>query len=549
VAFEFTEVAGARAESPRAIPLRSDADVLRIVAVLAGLAWAIAFPLVGVHYELQLYGDGSLFSYAVAAQDAWAFHWHNISGRVFVYLAAHLPAQMLAVATGDARSAIGLYGLLFFAAPLLGLIGTFIVDRSVGRTFFCFACGSTACVCPLVFGSPTEMWMAHAVFWPAVAANHYARPGISGFLLILALMLALVLSHEGALLLAAAIVLSLLPYGLRDAQLRRGCATFGAALLVWIAVKTIFPPDPYIAGVLMSLAAGFFDLSIFTGDFVLLLVASALGYGAAFHLLARLDSRTAPLLAFGATLAALGAYWLLFDGSLHTESRYYLRTAVVILTPALGLMAAACAPPVAVRLSNLMPSLARLFAALAEIAPWRAIAGLVAIVTLVHAVETWKFVNAWTGYKAAVRTLAAGAVSDAGLGDARFVSTARLPPEYARLAWASTAPYLSVLLTPDLAPRRLVVAPEADFFWISCETATANVDAHPALPRSARELVQTYSCLHRKPALRPTRGDINRHAAKRACSQIRPNAAHINKPIACVIATVSAMEPFLPRLC
>ena len=43
----------------------------------------------------------AMFSYAVAVQDVWAFHWHNISGRTSVYLLALLPAETLVAITGN----------------------------------------------------------------------------------------------------------------------------------------------------------------------------------------------------------------------------------------------------------------------------------------------------------------------------------------------------------------------------------------------------------------------------------------------------------------
>ena len=62
---------------------RSDVDVLRAFAIAAGISWSILFVVIGLRYELQMYADGSIFSYAIAVRDAWAFHWHNISGRLF----------------------------------------------------------------------------------------------------------------------------------------------------------------------------------------------------------------------------------------------------------------------------------------------------------------------------------------------------------------------------------------------------------------------------------------------------------------------------------
>jgi len=72
---------------------RSDVDVLRAFAVAVGVSWSILFVVIGLRYGLQMYADGSIFSYAVAAQEAWAFHWHNISGRLFSYVYATVPAE------------------------------------------------------------------------------------------------------------------------------------------------------------------------------------------------------------------------------------------------------------------------------------------------------------------------------------------------------------------------------------------------------------------------------------------------------------------------
>src|SRR4051812_6134309 len=132
---------------------------LRGFVVLAGVFASVLFIVVGLGYELQLYGDGSIFSYAIAARDAWAFHWHNISGRVTVYLFCHVPSELYVKLTDDLRGGIGLYGFLFFGSQLFGLFLTLAADRSQGRAIFIGACLSTALFCPLVFGYPTEMWV------------------------------------------------------------------------------------------------------------------------------------------------------------------------------------------------------------------------------------------------------------------------------------------------------------------------------------------------------------------------------------------------------
>jgi len=54
--------------------IRSDTDILRTLVIAAGICWSVIFVVIGLRYELQMYGDGAMFSYSVAVQDVWAFH-------------------------------------------------------------------------------------------------------------------------------------------------------------------------------------------------------------------------------------------------------------------------------------------------------------------------------------------------------------------------------------------------------------------------------------------------------------------------------------------
>ena len=103
--------------------IRSDSDVLRALVIAIGLGWSVAFVAIALPYELELYADGAMFSYAVAVQDVWAFHWHNISGRLSVFLLSLLPAEIYVGLSGNPGAGIVVYGLLFYLAPLAGLIG------------------------------------------------------------------------------------------------------------------------------------------------------------------------------------------------------------------------------------------------------------------------------------------------------------------------------------------------------------------------------------------------------------------------------------------
>ena len=480
---------------PWPAPARSDSDLLRVIVVAAGIGWAGLFVVIGLRYELQLYGDGAMFSYSVAVQDVWAFHWHNISGRAAVYFLCLAPAETYVALTGDPVGGIAVYGTLFFAMPLAGLYATYMADRSPDRAIFNFACASTALLNPLVFGFPTEMWLAHAWFWPVLALAHYAPRGVAGLALVFITLLVLVFTHEGAFVLAFVIVATLAVRGVHDAAFVRAIGALAAAMVIWVAVKIIFPPGPYFAGVYIRAALGFFDVSLLHDQLLMLLLATTIAYAIAWFALARLAPARAPILAAILVAAALALYWLSYDDALHASERYYMRTLLVIATPMFGIPAALFALNADSRLLLAAPLLTRVRKAL-RCLPARALAGLFVLLTIVHAVETVKFVNAWTHYKAAVRQLAIGTASDPALGDPRFVSSDRIGGGINRLAWFSTTHYLSIILA-QFAPSRLVVDPSSNYFWLSCATATANLDAERAIPQETRALIVTYACLHR----------------------------------------------------
>jgi hypothetical protein len=122
--------------------------------------------------------------------------------------------------------------------------------------------------------------------------------------------------------------------------------------------------------------------------------------------------------------------------------------------------------------------------------------GALLLVTLVHGVETKKFVAYWEKYKSSMAALAMSTASDPALGDKHFISSKRMGPDLNQLSWNSTTPYLSVIAASFL-PTRLVVDPTTNYFWLSCETATANYDSPRYVPSISRDLVRKYACLHR----------------------------------------------------
>ncbi len=472
-----------------------NARLLRSLVIGTGLCWAIAFVPIALWYQLELYGDGAMFSYAVAVQNVWALHWHNISGRSSVFLLSLLPAETMVGLTGRPWAGILTYGFLFYIAPLTGLILTLVADRSRGRIFFVYACGSTALLCPLIFGFPTEMWFAQAVFWPTLAVSHYAKRTIAGAALVFAAQLVLAFTHEGALVLLFVIVATLAPRGLRDRRFLRATVSLLMILTLAAVSKFVLPPDDYYAEVLLRAALHFFDLEIFKVEVVLLLLAALITFGVVFAAMKSISPKRACICSLAVVLVLLAVYWLKFDHSVLASSRYYLRTALVLLIPAFAAMAA---------LSAIMEGefafhpLVRLRGTLLSLGDRGVCASAAAflIVTSIHAVETGKFVTAWTSYRAAIAALATGEEADPSLGNPRFVSSARASPALAPLAWFSTIPYLSVVLA-NFSPNRLVIDPAGNYFWLSCATATQNRDADRAVPVEARDLVRIYSCLHR----------------------------------------------------
>ena len=53
--------------------LRLDDLAFRYLVIGVGLTRSHAFAVIPLFYQLELYGGGAMFSYAVAIRDVWAF--------------------------------------------------------------------------------------------------------------------------------------------------------------------------------------------------------------------------------------------------------------------------------------------------------------------------------------------------------------------------------------------------------------------------------------------------------------------------------------------
>jgi hypothetical protein len=472
-----------------------DSTCLRRLVIFLGLGWSIAFVVLALANQLELYGDGAMFSYAVAVRDVWAFHWHNISGRTAVYLLTLLPAETLVGLTGKPWAGIVAYGVLFYIAPLVGLALTYGADRSPGRIIYVYACGSTALLCPLIFGFPTEMWLAHAVFWPTLALSHYARSTLAGAISVFVAWVLLAFSHEGAFVLLLAILVTLALRGVRSKPFLRGALNLVIVLTLATAAKVFLPPDAYYADAFIRAALQFFDLELFQVEVVISLLFTVIGYIVIQAVVSIWKPRQACIVALISVLGLLSIYWIGFDDAIHANSRYYLRTVLVIVTPLLGGIAAVAAMNGEGIIFAQLDGLQRAIFSPSE-RSLCAIASIFILVLAINIVQTSKFIARWLVYRGAIAELAMSNESDASLGSAEFVSSRRLSPSLEPLAWFSTIPYLSIILA-DFSPKRLVIDPKGNYFWLSCETATRNRDAKLAVPEQSRELVRVYSCLHR----------------------------------------------------
>ena len=481
-------------------PIATMASKLEALSIGLGVGWSLAFVLVGPSFNLQLYGDGSLFAYAVAATDSWAFHWHNISGRLFVYLVAHMLPEAYITATGDARGGIALYGILFYSAPALGLVATRFVDRSPGNFLFATACASVACLCPLIFGFPTEMWVAHSVFWPTLAACHYARWNIGGHALVAGGLTALMHTHGGGVVLAGvAVATTMLRRGGDGRPFRRACAAALSGAAILAVTLTVMRPDEHIKSVIDRAAFNFIDPINFWTP-IIGLIAYALTIHSVFTATFTLcEVPKAGLKAAIVVLIVLVGYWAIFDYSLHAEYRYWLRTALLYLTPVAAFIAIAGSLHANCELRLPAKYVGRVGQVLRAPRAAQHLAWSLAIVTLVHAVETAKFVRGWSSYLRAVEQLASGTASDPSLGDPRFVSSNRIDGPQT-VGWSSTVHFLSVLAAPDMSPKHLVVSPAPAYDWLSCKTATANAQAERALSGAGRQLIREHACLRRPPS-------------------------------------------------
>ena len=308
----------------------------------AALVVGLLFPVLGLGFRLNLFADGSLFSYGVAACDAWDFHFRQIPTRVSAFLLTALPGQALGCLAGSPGLGVAAYALLFFAAPLLGLLATRAADRD-GR-LLPWAALALLLFAPLGFGFASELWVALAAAWPALAlcraAGGWGRRAAAIFAFAV-----LACGHEAGLLTAL-----LIPFVLALGPERRRRLGFAAtallpALILWIGLKATIRPDAYLAPVMARVTWTFFEPALVLSPSILfpLVVPAVLAAG----FLAWRRWLPALLLA----LLAAAAFWWVAGIPVHGSARYYARTmlfagnAALLLAAGLDLAGRLSMPP------------------------------------------------------------------------------------------------------------------------------------------------------------------------------------------------------------
>lgn len=446
----------------------------------AALVVAVAFPLLGVGFRLNLFADASLFSYGVAACDAWEFHFRQIPTRISAFLLSVLPGQVLGCLVGRPALGVAAYAVLFFSAPLLGLLATRAADRA--GTLLPWAALSVLLLCPLVFGFPSELWVALAAAWPAFVLCH--APGGRGRQLAAALAFAILACGHEAGLVTAFVILAALAIGPgRGRALRFALPALLPGLLAWLWLKLAIRNDPYLDEVLARVMLTFITPRLILGPSILFPLAIPAVLALAWLLTRRW------WLAGAAALLAAALFWLVAGIPLHAEGRYYARSMLFAGTAAL-LLAAALDAAGWLRWP-------RAWAARGTAARRRLVLGTVALCLALHAVQLGRFLVLWADYRQGIAALAMGEAADPALGAADFVGSDRLGPRFAPVAWHSTTPFLGVLVTPGMDPPRLVVDPAAGYFWFDCAAATRSAARPLALPAAARDKLRRYTCLHR----------------------------------------------------
>ncbi|MCK8784429.1 hypothetical protein M0638_08560 [Roseomonas sp. NAR14] len=487
----------------------------------AGIGWlvglyaaaALAAPLLYLGWHLEAYADGSYFSFALLARQSWDYVWSNFPGRLSTFLLCVEPAAAWLALTGDDAGALRLYGMLFGAMPLLGLLASLAVLPRHARGELLWPAVSFLVFGLLTLGFPTETWLTQSAFWPLLFAIRHLPEhpaGRRGHLAALVLLGAVyVFSHE-------AMVLGLPLLALAALRLRGGpggrrllatvAAVFAALLLAWVAVKVgLRPPN---AETTERVAANQFSLLmpkaqltnplLQKAGIVLALLVPAWLLWPRFLQTSR--ARRAAILSVAAAVlaAALVAAW-----GLYGPHRYAARAVVLFATPALGLLC------LLTRLDTgeALPAGDR---PRVRFDAWPYLP-VVVLALVLHLGEGAKFLREWARFSALLGAVADGRAPLEGQPSLGLLPEGEPPPPAGpgqgfpgrdtpwQLSWNWTLPFNSFLVAEGFAPRQIVHNRYARYDPVSCDQLRALAVAGTGLGEHGLRLLRDYACAHGRP--------------------------------------------------
>jgi hypothetical protein len=398
-------------------------------AIGAALVILTVHALVSVLIDLNAYADGAWFDFALRVGKPFQLVWRNYPTRITPYLLEFASAYGLMRAHVPADMALGAGHAVWCLAPVASLYACWKIAPAGKRIAALPPAAYFVFFGLLTWGFPTEIWLVAVFAWPAALLLLYGANTTANGLTVGALVIAMLFSHEAALV--------LVPLFLLAGWTRRYCRppriafasvlSVAVGLALWLLVRQLVRPDPVIAMSVGFNARHFFGLAALTGHPALAKYAIIACAAVVLANLAVSWPRLR-LLALG-VLLIWGLLIGLQDAGLAGAARYQVRSVCLLALGGLILLSVAHRRWGLPRFLVVHARIWVLFAALA--------AGLMAAVVID---QNTRFALAWRRYDQAL-----SAVVNRPGGETD------LPPSLAAspAAWAWGAPFRSILLAHD----------------------------------------------------------------------------------------------------
>jgi hypothetical protein len=464
------------------------------------LGVSIAYAIVYVATDLNLFHDGGGFSFLIATGRPWDLFWCNFPARFANLLLTVFPARLFGDLTGSGSGAIRLYAILYICWPTLGVLATRFLDSTANKHFSAYCNVATLTTPWYAFGFPTEIWMLFGLFWPLLCCCACAQQSLLRLGAALVLLPLFLFTHETAILflpILAWVAISSC-HGWQRVMLLTAIVAVAAG---WIAVKALVPPcfswqasplwlltdRPLINMVSVGIAVAM------TGWLVTLVLTR----------ITRLGDDAATYLPLAAGAAVLALYLYLATDWMHGLSRYPARVLVVLQTFALAcicvglfVIASKHQPGTGWASKAMMNALARLGPSIKL--------GLVAFVgisVVAHGYAAVPFVGAWIALNREIDQIVTnGAPVPAGFalatledGRVTIAMGADAPTPAFRLATAPIAFHV-MMRAPGFETKRLLFARWGTAIRFDCGYWKSLERAPGAIGPSSVTLLRAYSC-------------------------------------------------------